>query len=506
MWIPASAGMTKSRNDEIKVRKDVSLILTTPPRSLAVSGQPIHSMSDVVVLGGGIAGIAAALQLLDNGCQVTLVEARNFLGGRAFSFTDTGTGLTLDNGQHVFVGCCTHFIDFLERLGAREGWAFQERLNIPVRSRSGVVGKLAAAGLPAPLHLLPSFLAYPHLALSDKLRALAGMVRARLTDRTMPYLEDITFYRWLKENGQSERAIQNLWNLVVEPTLNDNVRDVSAAMGLMIVQDGMLGGATGGNLGYAKAGLLPALGEPAQALLEEKGANLLLGAPVRQVLFEADGAGGTSQAHAAGVELVNGQRVSGRQFISALPFSVLLRILPSEIACQDFFHRIGGLEWSPIVNLHILYDRQIMEEPLFAFVDSPLQWVFNRNAISRCEQGDGRQLVTVSVSAAWQYKDMPREELATKFTKEMAEVFAEAREADVLNVTVVKQREATFRCVPGAGRLRPGPVTTIPNLLLAGEWTNTGWPSTMEGAVRSGNAAAQALIQSRRQAPDVQLA
>ena len=470
-----------------------------------MTSQATNSLPDVVILGGGIAGIAASLELLDSGCRVTLVEARNFLGGRAFSFADSETGLTLDNGQHVFVGCCTNFIGFLERLGARERWVLQDRLNIPVYSRFGVTGRIAASGLPSPFHLLPSFLAYPHLTLGDKVRVLAGMLRARLADRNSARLEEITFYRWLKENGQSERAIQNLWNLVVEPTLNDNVRDVSAAMGLMIVQDGMLGGVRSGNLGYASGGLLPSIGGPALNLLRSKGANLVLGSPVIRLLLETVGTGESQKHHLAGIELANGRRVYGRQFISALPFSSLRRILPPAVADQDIFQSAGRLEWSPILNLHILYSRQVMTEPLCAFVDSPLQWVFNRDEITRSQRRDGSQLVTISVSAAWQYIDMPREELIAQFTAEMAQAFPEACEAGVLNVRVVKQREATFRCVPGAGRLRPGPATSISNLFMAGEWTNTGWPSTMEGAVISGYAAAQALARSQRLASHAQL-
>ena len=469
-----------------------------------MSRPPAEFTSDVIVLGGGIAGIAAALELLDAGRPVTLVEARNFLGGRAFSFTDSATGLTLDNGQHVFVGCCAEFVGFLERLGVRDRWFLQDRLRIPVLNRRGRAGTLAASRLPAPLHLLPSFLAYPHLTLPDKLRALRGMLRAKLADRAAPRLEDITFYQWLRENGQSERAINNLWNLVVEPTLNDNVREVSAAMGLMIVQDGMLAAAHSANLGYAKDGLLPAIGEPARQLLAERGARLLLGNPVRRILVEPDADGPDADGPDANgpgtptritaVELASGERLTGHQFISALPFSTLAQVWPPAAGRFDFLDHIGNLEWSPILNLHVLYDRPIMAEPFCAFVDSPLQWLFNRNAITGAVPPGGGQLITVSVSAAWAYIDLPRDELARQFTAELAEALPAAGEAQVLDVKVVKQREATFRCRPGANRLRPGPVTPIPNLFLAGEWTNTGWPSTMEGAVRSGRHAARAAI------------
>ncbi len=462
--------------------------------------------SAVVVLGGGIAGIAAALALLDAGRRVTLVEARQFLGGRAFSFTDAATGRPVDNGQHVIVGCCSHFIRFLDRLGVREKWRLQPRLRLPVFDRQGKAGLLAASGLPAPFHLLPGFLTYSHLGAADKALTLAGMLRARFTDRRQPRLERITFYQWLRENGQSERAIQNLWNLVVEPTLNDNVRDVSAAMGLMIVQDGMLRGQHSADLGYPRDALLPSIGAPARNLLTERGARLILGRPARRILLEPGPAVGPAVGSVVGpavgpvvgpvvgIELASGETVRGQEYVSALPFNALLGILPPEAAALPFFQDIRGLEWSPIVNLHFRYDRPVMEPDFCAFVDSPLQWVFNQSRILEAADAGGGQNITVSVSAAWDYIDLPREDLARRFSVEMAEVFPAAREARVERVIVVKQREATFRCLPGVNDRRPGPRTPIPNLFLAGEWTNTGWPSTMESAVRSGYNVARAII------------
>ena len=454
--------------------------------------------SGVVILGGGIAGIAAALELLEAGWTVTLVEARRFLGGRAFSFPDAATGLDLDNGQHVFVGCCTQLTGFLDRLGARESWFLQERLRIPVKSRSGKVGCLAASRLPPPLHLLPSFLAFPHLSPQDKLRTLYGMLRARLADRQDRRLEEITFHQWLRECGQSEQAISNLWNLVVEPTLNDNVRDVSAALGLMIVQEGMLSGARSGNLGYATDSLLVSLGDPAERLLRELGADLVLGDPVSSVTVCPDSGGSDTAGRVTSISLSSGHQLHGEAFVSALPFSTLPRLLPPQVAVHQFFSSIGQLEWSPILNLHFHYDRPVMTEPVCAFVDSPLQWVFNRNRITGQTPASGGQAITVSVSAAWEYMNISPEALTARFTAEMKEAFPEAGEARVLDVRVVKQREATFRCLPGTSLLRPGPVTPVSNLFLAGEWTNTGWPSTMEGAVRSGYTAARAVIQEAR--------
>ena len=535
-----------------------------------------------MVLGGGIAGIASAVFLLEQGYPVTLVEARRFLGGRVFSFTDEETGVPVDNGQHVIVGCCSYFIGFLKRLGVSDQWYLQPRLRLRVLDRQGKEGLLAASRLPAPFHLLPALLAYPHLETGDKIRAIAALARAKFTNRHQPYLEEMTFYQWLKQQGQSERAIQNLWNLLVMPTLNDDVREVSAAMGLMIVQEGMLEGYHNADVGYAADGLLAAIGEPAKKYLLDKGARLLLGSSVRRVCLGSN--------RVKGIELASGDVVTGEVYVSALPFSVLLGVLPGDIIEQPFLQRLSSLETSPIVNIHLWYDRPVMDGDFCALIDSPLQWVFNKSAIlggehkdspalsseikippaplyqrgagphhpplsqrergddplsdsppsqggesqslppweggrlgwglngigkspfrkggfrgisahadqspSREEETDQGQYICISVSAAWEYIDKAREELAQQFIDEMAEVFPRAREAKVKRSIVVKQRHATFRCLPGANELRPGSQTPIANLFLAGEWTDTGWPSTMESAVRSGYNAAQAIISS----------
>jgi hydroxysqualene dehydroxylase len=440
-----------------------------------------------VILGGGVAGIATALYLLEQDYPVTLIEARRFLGGRAFSFSDEETGLPVDNGQHVIVGCCSYFTDFLERLDATDKWHIQPRLRLRVRDRQGKAGLLAASRLPAPFHLLPAFLSYPHLGIGDKIRSIAALTRARFTDRRQPYLERITFYQWLKRQGQSERAIQNLWNLLVMPTLNDHVREVSAAMGLMIVQEGMLEGRHNADVGYASAGLLAAIGEPARRHLLDRGAKLLLGDSVRRVCLES--------GRVKGVELSSGTVVAGEVYVSTLPSSALLAVLPRDAAGHPFFQGVKGLETSPIVNIHLWYDRPVMEGYFCALVDSPLQWVFNKGAILGKEETDQGQYICISISAAWEYIDQSREELARQFIAEMAEVFPRAKPAKVSRSIVVKQRHATFRCLPGAGLLRPGSQTPIANLFLAGEWTDTGWPSTMESAVRSGYNAARAMIE-----------
>jgi uncharacterized protein with NAD-binding domain and iron-sulfur cluster len=331
-------------------------------------------------------------------------------------------------------------------------------------------------------------LTYSHLNRGEKIQVLLALARARFTDRCRPDLELLSFYHWLKQHGQSERAIQNFWNLLVKPTLNDDVQDVSASMGLMIVQEGLLNGYHNLDLGYAVDGLLPSIGGPAREHLLNRGGRLMLGSPVKRMLIDS--------YRMSGVELASGELVTGDLWVSALPPDILRRVLPEDVVkAVPVFSRLAGLETSPIINIHLFYDRLVMDGEFLAIVDSPLQWVFNKGRILEGSASitAGGQNICISVSAAWDYIDRTREEISAAFIQEMEQVFPAARDARVLRSLVIKQRHATFRCLPGANRLRPASVTPISNLFLAGEWTDTGWPSTMESAVRSGYNAARAI-------------
>ncbi len=457
---------------------------------------PAAARPTAIVLGGGLAGIAAALRLAESGWRVTLLESRQSLGGRVFSYTDTGSGAELDNGQHVLVGACRNLIQFLQQIGAWPQWRLQAKLDVAVYNRSGRLGRLYGVNLPPPAHLLPAFLTYPHLGPMDKLQAVRGVMAAMRARRSSPPLEDITFYEWLRAHGQSERAIFNLWNVLIEGTLNDSVRDVSAAMGLMIVQDGMLQGRSEANLGYPAVALSPAIAEPARRYLESKGVCLRLGCTVRRLEIN-DG------PRAGSVVTSDGQTLYADAFVSAVPFWILPSLLPDAMASLQPFAGLRQLRTSPIVNAHLTYDRTVMDGDFAYFLDSPLQWVFNRSAIQNPQRTAARQSLTVSISAAWNYVDLEREQLAGTIDSAVRLAYPRAAPANLLHATVVKQRNATFRCTPGASRWRPGPATPVANLFLAGEWTDTGWPSTMEGAIISGYNAAAAVMSSQlaRQTP-----
>ena len=266
--------------------------------------------------------------------------------------------------------------------------------------------------------------------------------------------------------------------------MNDDIRHVSADMGLMVLQEGLLKKPGDATLGYSKVGLTSLTGEPARRYLEERGGRLVMGRSVRSIIME-DGS-------LSAVELSDGSVLHANAYVSALPFDELLQVLPDEVSKSSFFSIAARLSSSPIVGIHLWYDKSIMEQDFVAFLNSPVQWVFNKTLIQGSNGYTG-QHICISVSGAWDYIDRPKEELRQLFSQEMERLFPRARSAQIERFLVVKQPQATFRCVPGVAQLRPPQATPIPNLFLAGEWTDTGWPSTMEGAVRSGVFAAEAV-------------
>lgn len=429
--------------------------------------------------------MTTALRLAEAGHPVTLIERRPYLGGRAYSFVDSETGAQVDNGQHVFLGCCTAYAQLLSDAGTLHQTSRQSRLHIEVRAPNGKRGVLTGLPLPAPLHLLPSFLRYPHIDWREKLRAVPALLRIqRERDRDRPGLKAMSFADWLRQNGQSPRAIANFWDLIVLPSLNDSSENVSASMAFMLFQVALLQNAHGADVGYAKSGLSDVMGEPIAVRLRELGATLMLGRTIDHLDIDDGG-------RATGLTLADGETLTADFYVSALPPDVVLSLLPERWRQDSSLAPAATHTWSPIVNLHIWYDRPVGDFDFVAFVDSPVQWVFNRTHISG-QAGPGEYL-TVSLSGAWEHWPKTKDELRKLFLPELKRLLPQAKEASVERFVVVKEQRATFRSLPGAPDNRLPTRTPIANLVLAGDWTDTGWPATMESAVRSGNAAAAAI-------------
>lgn len=431
-------------------------------------------MKRVVVVGGGLAGISAALACADGGARVTLLEARSWLGGATFSIERDG--LWLDNGQHVFLRCCTAYTNFLRRLGVENEVTLQPRLDIAVLRPGGRVARLRRANLPVPFHLMFSIARFALLPLRDRLRlgpAILALRRLRLDD---PALDETTFGDWLAARGQSAAAIEALWDLITLPTVNLPAAEASLALAAKVFQTGLLERADAADVGYARVPLQQLHGDAAARALAAVGVETHLRAKVGSV------GTGTSVSWSGG-------SLDADAVILTVPHDEVGELLPPGALASGVEPARLGV--SPILNLHIGYDRPVTDLPFVAGVGSPVQWVFDRTASSGLERG---QLLAVSLSGASAYHDRTVDELRAEFVPALADLFPAARGAEVASFFVTREPRATFRGVPGTAVHRPGPVTHAPGLYLAGSWTDTGWPATMEGAVRSGLAAAREAL------------
>jgi squalene-associated FAD-dependent desaturase len=431
-----------------------------------------------VVIGGGVAGIAAALDCAEGGAAVTLVEVRPRLGGAAYSFDRDG--MQIDNGQHVFLRCCSAYRELLARLGSDAGVFLQPRLDIPVLRPRGAATRLARTALPAPAHLAGALMQYRAVSVRERLRAgFAAAALARVDERD-DRVDEQSFGAWLAAHGQSERAISNLWDLVALPTLNVRAAEASLALAAFVFKTGLLGAADAGDIGFHVRPLSEVIGEPALGALQAAGVKVLLGRRARKV--EARDA----EVH---VVLDDASELAAETAIVAVPHRRAAELLPDRLA--DVAGRLRALGTSPIVNVHVIYDRPVAQIGFAAGVETPVQYVFDRSAAVGLPAG---RYLAVSLSGADQEMEMDVERLRERFLPALAELFPDARAAKVERVLVTREHAATFRAVPGSGALRPPCRTAVPGLMLAGAYTDTGWPATLEGAVRSGRDAARAAL------------
>jgi squalene-associated FAD-dependent desaturase len=444
-------------------------------RSQAVPGQA--SGRSAVVVGGGLAGITAALRLADAGVRVTLAEARPRLGGLAFSFKRGD--LTVDNGQHVFLRCCTAYQWFLDRIAARDLVTLQDRLDVPVYDAdTGRTGRLTRAGLPVPLHLAASLARYPHLSLRERASVGRAALALRALDLTDPALDDIDFGSWLARRGQSPRTIEALWDLVGVATLNATAAHSSLGLAAMVFKTGLLTDPGAADIGWARAPLGDLHDGRGRKALDAAGVRTLLRTRTSGIKESVDGGWQVSLETGPG----RGEQLTADTVVLAVPQREAHALLP-EGSVQDP-EKLLQIGTAPILNVHVIYDRQVLSQPFLAALGSPVQWVFDRTESSGLTGGG--QYLAVSQSAVEDEIDLPVAELRDRYLPELERVLPAARGAAVRDVFVTRERTATFAPTPGVGALRPGPVTRAPGLFLAGAWTATGWPATMESAVRSG--------------------
>ena len=439
-------------------------------------------MSRVVVIGGGLAGISAALDCADAGAEVTLVEVRRRLGGAAYSFERDG--LQMDNGQHVFLRCCTAYRGLLKRLGSAHLVTIQPRLDIPVLKPGAKPFHLRRSGLPSPFHLAGALTRFPHLSLPERLGAARAALALMRLDPSDASLDSITFGDWLAHHGQGPRARDALWDLIALPTLNLPAAEASLQLAAFVFRTGLLSGADAGDIGFHSATLQEIIGDPAAEALKAAGVEVTLGWPAERLHRDERG---FQLARRGG-----GEGLGADAVIVALPHDRAAGLLEELLGTGR--SQVGPLESSPIVNLHVVYDRVVCEHPFAAGVGTPVQYLFDRGAAAGAPPGC--QYLAVSLSGAEREMEMSVEALRERYLPALSELLPRARGATVERFQVTREHAATFRAAPGVAALRPKARTTVAGLVLAGSWTDTGWPATLESAVLSGQEAAAVALRS----------
>ncbi|OLC96288.1 MAG: hypothetical protein AUH86_10180 [Acidobacteria bacterium 13_1_40CM_4_58_4] len=479
--------------------------------------QKRRSLKSVIVIGGGLAGLAAGVALADSGWRVRLFEQRPFLGGRATSYV-LPDGEHVDNCQHVTFGCCTNLEDFYRRVGCADKIKFFDRLLL--LDPQGRIGQFQAGFLPAPFHILGSFASFSPLSLWDKLsigRAMLDILRYQGKPPDVQEVAGISMLEWLRRRGQTQGAINRFWRVVLVSALSEELERIDARYGVDVFWKTVLSNRTGYRMGVPSIPLAE-LYDGCKTEIERRGGEVLLRSSVRGLKME--------NGQLAGVRFDEAREESADAYIFALPHTALAELLPESVKQSDpGLANLDKIKVSPITGVHFWFDRTVMDEPFLTLLDTTTQWIFNKTLLYEEPSSDldpvaadlprrplstsspapsnappqpvgAHQYLQLVISASYDLLQKSRQEIIDLCLAEVRQALPKARQAELLKATVIKEAAATFSPEPGVDRWRPKQETSIPGLFLAGDWTQTGWPATMEGAVRSGYLAAEALLRA----------
>jgi squalene-associated FAD-dependent desaturase len=452
-----------------------------------MSQNPIQTT--VAIAGGGLAGLAAACALADSGFRVTLFERRPYLGGRASSYEHPGTGEVVDNCQHVLFRVCTNLVEFYKQIGVEDKirW-FDEMTFIEPGGRTSA---MHASPLPAPLHTAPSFLGFPFLSAKDKLvisRAIAALTMTSQPDTGRSFLE------WCNQHGQTSNSIERFWKPILVSALSEDLDLISISAAAQVVRESM------------KSPAARQMGVPSIPLTElYNAAGDYIRARGGEIRFRTSLE--TFSPEASQVRIRTGAGTQGREevfdyLVLALPFDSLERVLPENPEAAPLREKLTHFESSPITGIHLWFDRQITDLDHAVLLDRTIQWMFHKSRLlehgGAARADSGGSYIELVVSASKSLIDKSRAEIVDLALKEVREFLPAARAANLVKSTVIKEVHATYSPRPGIDAYRPPQSTVWPRVFLAGDWTATGWPATMEGAVRSGYLAAEALTRAAR--------
>jgi squalene-associated FAD-dependent desaturase len=454
-------------------------------------------LKSVIVIGGGLAGLAAGVALADSGWRVRLFEQRPFLGGRATSYV-LPDGEHVDNCQHVTLACCTNLGDFYRRIGSSGKIKFFDRLLF--LDPQGRRGETKAGVLPAPFHFVGSFASFAPLSLLDKLsiaRAMLDILRYQGKPPDVQQPAGMSMLEWLRRRRQTKGAINRFWRVVLVSALDEELDRTDARFGVDVFWKAFLSSSTGYRMGVP-AVPLSNLYDGCKAEIERRGGEVILRSPVRGLKMES--------GQLAGARFDEAREESADAYIFALPHTALAELLPESLKQLDpGLANLDKIKVSPITGVHFWFDRTVMDEPFLTLLDTTTQWIFNKTALYAGSNEDSNladkprnagQYLQLVISASYDLLPKSRQEIIDLCLAEIRQALPKARQAELLKATVIKEAAATFSPEPGVDRWRPKQATSIPGLFLAGDWTQTGWPATMEGAVRSGYLAAEALLRA----------
>ncbi|TAM80648.1 MAG: FAD-dependent oxidoreductase [Acidobacteria bacterium] len=440
---------------------------------------------DVLIIGGGLAGLAAGVALAEGGCRVRLLEQKPYLGGRARSFRDTATGSVIDNGQHLFMGCYHSTLKFLEAIGTSQTVTFDPQLRVRFLDVDGKLSELRCPSFPAPWHLLAGVCLSDSFTFGEKMDVLRMGRALRAANKAGPSLEQLTVEEWLSELGQRESLRRNFWDLLCIAAMNEDPQITSASLFRRVLRLALFNSPLDSRLGVPRAGLSDCYTDAAARAIADRGGSVELQRDVRALLV--------SNGECHGVKLADGTAIEARTVLSAVPWHVLPMLLPGEaVNSEPIFSRILGLHPAPIISVYLWFDRPVTDLEFVGLRGTTIQWLFNKGKIL----GTGENYISLVLSGAHEHVARSKEDLLDTAVQELRSLLPGMGGARLTHSLVIKERFATFSPCVGVDSLRPPAVTPVRGLYLAGDWTDTGLPATIEGAVQSGYFAAEAILHS----------